>query len=399
MMALSALWWAGVIVAASQGIVVPWSLPPAVAHSVLMTFGFMPLFFTGFLFTAGPKWLRQPAVPARRLLAPILAQLSGWAAFVVACHARSASLAVAFGALGLGVVAAGWLASTARFALSVRRSEVPDRVHSVLVACGCLVGVAGLSGASVGVASGDLALVRACVHGSLWGFVGLVFATVSHRMGPYFSAAAVPVLDAWCPLWLLWTFVGVFVLQAAASMADAYGLGEATSWRVARGVIETLAGTGILVLAIRRGLAKSLRIRLLAMLHVGFTWLGVSLLMAGISRLADLGGVTMTPAGLAATHAYTMGFLGSTMFTMVSRVSTGHSGRVVAADDFLWRLFWMLQLAVLARLAGAVLVDSHPGVGEACILAAAMGWAGVCVAWGLRYGSWFGRPRPDGRPG
>lgn len=53
-----------------------------------------------------------------------------------------------------------------------------------------------------------------------------------------------------------------------------------------------------------------------------------------------------------------MGFLGSVLVAMVTSVSCGHSGRVLAADDLVWGLFW-----------------------------------------GLRYGRWYGRPRVDGRPG
>ena len=37
-----------------------------------------------------------------------------------------------------------------------------------------------------------------------------VFVTVSHRMIPFFSASAIPKLDAWRPFWLLW--VSLFVL-------------------------------------------------------------------------------------------------------------------------------------------------------------------------------------------
>lgn len=116
----------------------------------------------------------------------------------------------------------------------------------------------------------------------------------------------------------------------------------------------------------RLTLVQSLRIRLLAMLHIGFTWLGLALLLAGIARLADSSYGATTALGLAATHAYTMGFLGSTMFAMVTRVSCGHSGRTVGVSP---------------------------------VAAAAVGWAGVCAAWAARCASWYGRPRLDGRPG
>jgi uncharacterized protein involved in response to NO len=54
----SALWWALVQLDRSGlGPALPWALSPSLVHATLMTFGFMPLFFAGFLFTAGPRWL------------------------------------------------------------------------------------------------------------------------------------------------------------------------------------------------------------------------------------------------------------------------------------------------------------------------------------------------------
>ena len=385
MLAISALWWAALHIAAAAGIAVRWSLPPSIGHGVLMTFGFMPMFFAGFVFTAGPKWLNRPPVRASTLLAPVAAQLSGWAVFMMAAHGADAAFARGLGAIGLGAVTIGWLGIVLRFVGLLRGSSVTDRVHARLIALACLFGAAGLCASTVGVALGNSALVAAAVRSSLWAFVGLVFATASHRMVPFYSAAAVPALDAWRPLWLLWCLAGTLVFEAAASLVD--GL------QSLRAGIEIVSGIGVLALAVRWARVQNLRIRLLAMLHIGFVWLGVSLVLAGMSHHAD------APLRLASLHAYTMGFLGSTMLAMVTRVSCGHGGRTVTADDFIWRLFWVLQLAVLARLAGAIASASSPAWGQALVVAAAVGWAAVCTAWAARYGNWYGRPRFDGRPG
>jgi uncharacterized protein involved in response to NO len=50
---------------------------------------------------------------------------------------------------------------------------------------------------------------------------------------------------------------------------------------------------------------------------------------------------------------------------------------------------------VLLRVAAAL----WPDAGNRPLLGAAFAWAGATVAWALRYGAWFGRPRIDGRPG
>jgi uncharacterized protein involved in response to NO len=399
MLALTSLWWALVNLSGFEGMGVRWAMPPATAHSVLMTFGFMPFFFVGFLFTAGPKWLGQPPVPARHLVGSMSAMVAGWLVFLLSVHGRDSAFAQSVGTIGLSAVLLGWSGISRRFIAMVRASVVPDRVHAKLVAVASLTGVLMLAGAVVGVARGDFGLVRAATQGALWGFIGLMFAAVSHRMIPFFSAAAVPALDAWRPLWLLGAFVAVFVGKAVGSVAGALTEVSAPGWLAAQAAAELAAGAAFVALAVRWGLVQSLRVRLLAMLHLGFTWLGVGLLMEGAAHAIAAGGGPNTVFGLAPLHAYSMGFLGSTMFAMVTRVSCGHGGRTLVADDFVWRLFWVLQMAIVARLAAAFARDLSGTWNTALVAAAAVGWAGVCLAWAVRYGRWYGTPRPDGRPG
>lgn len=399
LLGLSSLWWAAVNIAAPEGVVLRWGLAPSCAHSLLMTFGFMPLFFAGFLFTAGPRWLGHAPVPARSLLPHLMPQLAGWLVFMLAVHGRDPAFGRALGAIGLGAVMLGWFGTWRRFLRLLTTSRAVDRVHAKLVAFGGGVGLGALALAAWGVAQGDASLIRAGAQIGLWGFIGLVFATVAHRMIPFFSASAVPSLDAWRPMWLLWTFVGIFGFEAVANGVEAMATTMPWGWTMARAVIEIPAGLGVVALAVRWGLVQSLQVRLLAMLHLGFSWLGVALLLFGISHAMAGNGDASNFIGLAPLHAYTMGYLGSTMFAMVTRVSCGHGGRALAADDFAWRLFWVLQLAIAARLAAAIAMPLDAAWGLALIAAAAVGWAGVCLAWACRYGHWYGTPRPDGRPG
>jgi CheY-like chemotaxis protein len=62
------------------------------------------------------------------------------------------------------------------------------------------------------------------------------------------------------------------------------------------------------------------------------------------------------------------------------------NSRLAAA--FLRKLGW--QARITARLA-AVLLGGEWTL--ALLAASAAGWAGVCVAWSLRYGHWYGTPR------
>ena len=123
------------------------------------------------------------------------------------------------------------------------------------------------------------------------------------------------------------------------------------------------------------------------------------MLLSGVSHAMAAATNGLASLGLAPLHAYTVGFLGSTLFAMVTRVSCGHGGRAVVADDFIWRLFGMLQFVVLARVAAALSSGLSARASVILLLTAAVGWAAVCACWALRYGRWFGMPRCDGRAG
>ena len=399
MLASSALWWALVNLAQSAGLQVRWALPPSSVHGLLMSFGFMPLFFAGFLFTAGPKWLGHGPVAARELLSPVLGCLCGWAVFGLATHGRDAAFGAALGGLGLAAVSASWSNLWWRFVVMVRSSRAPDRVHAWTIAAAGLCGTLAMVAAAAGVATGDHTLVRGATQAGLWGFVGVVYAAVAHRMIPFFTAAALPMLDAWRPRWLLWALVTALGAQALFALVDAWWSPAPAAWQLLQAALELPLGTGCLALAWRWGLVQSLRVRLLAMLHLGFFWLGLALVLRGLSHTLMAATEGTQSLGLAPLHAYTMGFLGSTLFAMATRVSCGHGGRALAADDFVWRLFGLLQLAVLLRVVAGVLASAGAPAAGWLVTLAASAWAVACVAWALRYGRWYGTPRADGRPG
>ncbi|MCI1190947.1 NnrS family protein [Calidifontimicrobium sp. SYSU G02091] len=392
MLAASAVWWLAALVARTAGVDLPWSLPPAAAHGLLMGFGFMPLFFAGFLFTAGPKWLDVPAPSARSLLGAVLAQLAGWTVFALGVHVRDPDLARVLGTLGLAAAALGWSSLAARFVGLLRASRVADAVHARCIAASGVAGAMLLWAAAIALALGAVAWLRPIAVAGLWGFAGVVYVTVAHRMVPFFTAAALPRLDAWRPYWLLAVFVGAMAFEALAAVAQALWWPQPAVAHALQAAVEAAVAALLLGLAVRWGLVQSLKLRLLAMLHLGLVWLGVAFALAAWSNvLVALGG---EPLGRAPLHAFTMGFLGSTLLAMATRVSCGHGGRTLAADDLAWALYLLLQAAVLARLGTELLP-----VGPAGWVVAAGLWAMAVGGWALRYGRWYGRPRVDGRPG
>jgi len=273
-------------------------------------------------------------------------------------------------------------------------------VHAALLALAGGVGALALWAAAAGIAADAPALVRAAVQAGLWAFVGVTFVTAMHRMIPFLGGAALPLLDAWRPRWLLASLVAAVGLEGACAVADAALVPWAGALRPLRGALELGAGLGLLALALRWARVQNLRVRLIAMLHAAFVWLGLAFLLAGVAHAFAGSAAAALAPGASALHAYAMGFLGTTALTMVTRVTCGQSGRGMVADDFLWRLFLVLQVATALRVGGAVLAALDAEAAAPLIALAALAWAGVSLTWSTRQLRWFGQRAADGpQPG
>lgn len=388
----SGAWWALVqLDRVSAAVALPYAVSPALAHGAVMTFGFLPLFFSGFLFTAGPKWLGVQPLAARQVLAPLLAQTIGWMLWLAGVHLHGLTALSGLLLVWIGLV---WV--TGLLWRLIWRSQAEDQLHARAIGVACVVGCLCLAGLALGLLLGFPAVALACLLTGLWGFVLVVFVTVAHRMIPFFTSSAMPFIAAWRPFWVLWLMLAAAAFEAAAVWVELAGVpeGGATLWPLARGLFELAAGAVLLWLAIVWGLVQSLKNRLLAMLHIGFLWFGLALALGGAAQL--LGWLQGAPVlALGSLHALTMGCLASLMMAMVTRVSCGHSGRALVADRLVWSLFWLLQAATLLRLAAA----TQAALAVWLLLPAALLWAGLMAVWGLRQAGWYGRLRADGRPG
>ena len=99
--------------------------------------------------------------------------------------------------------------------------------------------------------------------------------------------------------------------------------------------------------------------------------------------------------GLVPLHVLMLGFIGTMLLAMATRVTLGHSGRQLAADQPTWVLFWLYHAVILLRT-GAELFLSRPGHGY---LAAALLWLACFGWWYRRYAVMYLIPRADGAPG
>lgn len=355
------------------------ALPPGWLHAQLMVGAFMPLYFIGFLFTAGPRWLNVTAPTAPQLLRGSVALCAGWWVAAIGAYWHPV-----WTSAGLLLSLLGWLDLLVRFIGLLRQSRQEDTLHARLIAVSGCVGAVLLAVSAVALQQGAWPLWHATLLGLLWFWIAPVFVVALHRMIPFFTAAAMPALDAWRPNWLLWTLLSGLWAQGVLHVGDALGvLPRATLPGYVRPALALPWGLLVIALGVRWGLVQSLRIRLLAMLHLGFVWLGVAFLL---ELHAD---------PLLAVHALGIGALGSLLMAMVTRVSCGHGGRTLVADDFVWAVFLALQGVAVTRLVAQLWPAASPWLTPA----AAWAWLAVLGVWSVRLIRWYLRPRRDGRPG
>jgi uncharacterized protein involved in response to NO len=142
--------------------------------------------------------------------------------------------------------------------------------------------------------------------------------------------------------------------------------------------LELVAGFALgLRLARWRGQA-TLREPLLWVLHLGYGWLVLGLLLLGLNALVPLLPETT------ALHALTVGAIGTMTLAVMTRASLGHTGRALSAGPGTITIYALITLAAILRLAAPL--------GEADYLLM-LSMAGT--AWGGAFGLFvvlYGRP-------
>jgi uncharacterized protein involved in response to NO len=151
----------------------------------------------------------------------------------------------------------------------------------------------------------------------------------------------------------------------------------ATSWAL---LVAAIAGA--LRLSRWRGL-HMFGEPLLLILHVGYGWLAVGLLLLGINGFFDL-----LPA-TAALHALTVGAIGTMTLAVMTRASLGHTGRPLSAGPATKAIYALITAAAVLRVLS-------PFAGEYLTLAlwfAGAAWSGAFALFAVFYGNALVRPR------
>ncbi|HEV8107374.1 MAG TPA: NnrS family protein [Burkholderiales bacterium] len=335
-------------------------LPAVVWHAHELVFGFGAATVAGFLLTAIPNWTGR--LPLRGAPLALLAAL--WLAGRVAI--------LAAGIIGAPAAAAADLSFLALLIALVARELIAGRNWRNLP---MLVALSLLLAGNVLVHLHALDIAYTAGMGNRVGIATLLLliALVGGRIVPSFTRnwlarerrglrapAQWGALDRFA---LIAVFMGLAAWVVAPDSAPA-------PW------LEVAAGVALAARLSRwRGLA-TLREPLLFVLHAGYGWLALGLVLLGLNGLYQA-----VPAS-AALHALTVGAIGTMTLAVMTRATLGHTGRPLRADGATRALYGLITLAALLRLCAPLAGD------RAVLLAelAGLAWTAAFATFALHYG-------------
>lgn len=371
--ATMAWWWMVHFSAAPPAL----SVVPSQAHGWLMLYGIFPFFMSGFILTAGPKWLAVPPPRPPRWLA-VVALMAAGLLTVLAGTRLSAPVVLA----GMALYTLGFAGLTLIWFDRIRASRAPDRLHAWMVLCAFVLGVIGLLCGLAWIAAGDARLWLATRSLALWGFLLPVFLTVCHRMVPFFTGNVLQPYTVWRPRWLL------FAMLAGSAL---HGLTELTG--VTSFPVDVAAALLQWYVCWRWQVWRTFRVPLLGMLHAAFLWCAIAFSLYALQSGLALAGIWV--GGYAPLHAMTAGFFATMLLGFATRVTLGHSGRPLQVGRVLILVYLGMHLVALSR----VLSDFLPAARGPLQMAAAIGWLLVLAVWAWKVVPIYLKRRADGQPG
>lgn len=369
-------WWLAHLMGWSE--VAIEGLPATWLHGFLMQYQVLPAFIFGFLLTVFPRWMGLGEAKRWHYLPVGLGLLLGQAATLGAAFTGSTLLLH----LGWLNTLAGWVGAMAVLAGWLREARVAD-LHARSAFAALLVGLCGVLAFGVWLHGGSLLWLHfMAVIGGV-GFLMPVYATVAHRVFPFFAANVVKGYVPWRPTWILYTLWALTLIHLVAPILDLTAL---------RGLADAgLAGLGAFVLW--RWWPRGKMPPLLLVLFVGLAWWPVAMGLYAWDALVPVLGFG-DALGRMPLHALAVGCFGTLLVAMVTRVTAGHSGRPLVLGPLGAFAFIGMNLVALLRLVAEFSLQPL-----AWWQASAAGWLLVFLPWALRNAWIYLVPRADGRPG
>jgi uncharacterized protein involved in response to NO len=376
---LAMLWWAAWLVSSASGrFAMPQPQPYAGwLHAFVMQYQMLASFIFGFLLTVFPRWMGLRDFERWRYAPVGVGLFGGQLMTLLGAMGWSAGITV-----GLFMTIAGWIAALATLAPLLWR-EKGTTWHARSCFAALALGLLGLLAWTAFVLGAAPIWAFVSIKLGSFGLLLPVYVTVAHRMFPFFAGNAVPGYKPWRPLWLLAAFWALALVHLALELVHGYGW----LW---------LADVPLFALTIAlcvRWWPAGPKPALLTVLFLGLAWLPIAFVLYSAQSFAYLlSGVYAL--GRAPAHALFVGFFGSILVAMVTRVTQGHSGRALVMPKAAWFAFGAIQLVALTRIGAEFARDTMQWQAIA-----AVGWLVALAPWVARLGRIYLSPRKDGKPG
>lgn len=377
---LAMAWWAAVLAVQrwpALGGIADARVPAGWLHAFVMQYQMLPSFVFGFLLTTFPRWMGLPEFDRWRYVPVGLGVFGGQVATLLGAMGWPAGLVV-----GVFMTLAGWIAALVTLGPLLWR-EKGTTWHARSCFMALVLGLLGLLAWTAFLLGGSPLLAFASIKLGTFGVLLPIYLTVAHRMFPFFAANVVRGYTAWRPLWLLSAFWALCAVHLGLELVHAYGW----LW------LPDLGLSGLTAWLCARWWPRGAQPPILRVLFLGLAWLPVAFALYAGQSVAYLL-TDVYPLGRAPAHALFVGFFGSVLIAMVTRVTQGHSGRTLELPAVARYAFIAIQAVTVVRIAAELVADSLLWQ-----VVAALGWLFALLPWAVRLGRIYLTPRVDGKAG
>jgi uncharacterized protein involved in response to NO len=377
---LAMTWWALWLIDARWGVIgMPQPVVPAGwLHAIIMQYQVLPAFMFGFLLTVFPRWMSLPALTRAHYVPVGAGLLAGQVCTLAGLFAGLPLLE-----LGALLTATAWAVGTT-FLVKLVHLDKGRTWHAVSCLFALGFGLLGLLLYFLYLHRADVNLLFASIKIGSIALLLPIYFTVCHRMIPFFAGAALRGYQARRPMWTLAAIWPLLLLHTWLELRHGY------AWLWLPDVAIAALTAWLLWLWWPRNQSMP---ALLRVLFVGFAWLPVAFVLYLVQSFCFLTQGEFI-LGRAPAHALFIGFFGSLLVAMVTRVTQGHSGRPLVLGRTAAFAFAVVQAVAVTRVLAEVLPDSL-----AWQAVAGIGWIVAFLPWVLRSGRIYLTPRVDGAPG
>lgn len=376
---LAMVWWSLWLIDARWqvfGLKQP-SMPAGLMHAIIMQYSVLPPFIFGFLLTVFPRWLNLPALTKWHYLPIGLGLFGGQLVMLVGLFGYPHLLLI-----GLFQITAGWTAGLI-ILFNVFRQAKQTAWHAISMLIALSFGLLGLILILVYSLSGNAVLMVAAIKIGTFALLLPIYFTVCHRMLPFFASCVLKNYSVYRPMWSLALFWAMALIHLG------FEISQLNAWLWLPDSILALLSIHLLW----RWWPRESVPPLMRVLLLGFAWLPMAILLYCVQSIVFLATDQMI-LGRAPAHALFIGFFGSLLVAMVTRVTQGHSGRPLQLGWPAGFAFVMIQVVLVFRIFAEISPNYLTWQSVTAIL-----WLCAFLPWVLRSTSIYLTPRVDGQEG